>query len=143
MMCGIRQKRSDSSIRKISSHIANRIRASILNDGISDVGCSMRVFRRTCLERICFFRNAHRFFPALVQMAGCSVSEMPVRHRPRMAGESRYGGGIRSRLFAGLFDLFGVYWMKKRFLRYGVTEPQNTASSLSSPLISKDKACSA
>ncbi|MGD9366669.1 MAG: glycosyltransferase family 2 protein [Desulfobacteraceae bacterium] len=143
MMCGIRQKRSDSSIRKISSRIANRIRAAVLNDGISDVGCSLRVFRRTCLERICFFKNAHRFFPALVQMAGCSVSELPVRHRPRMAGESRYGGGIRSRLFAGLIDLLGVYWVKKRFLRYAVTEHQNTALSLCSHPISKDKACSA
>jgi dolichol-phosphate mannosyltransferase len=117
MMCGVRINRSDSRIRKISSWIANSVRAAALKDHITDVGCSVRVFRRECLDKIYFFRNAHRFFPALFQMAGYTVSEMPVHHRPRMAGTSRYGGGIRSRLFAGLFDLYGVYWMKQRFLR--------------------------
>ncbi len=143
MVCGIREDRCDSRIRRISSRIANRMRAAVLNDGISDVGCSIRVFRRACLEKIHFFRNAHRFFPALFQMAGCSVIELPVRHRPRMAGGSRYGGGIRSRLFAGLFDLIGVYWMKKRSLRYETTEPENTSPSMISNSISKDRACSA
>lgn len=120
MMCGVRINRSDSRIRKISSRIANRVRSAVLNDNISDVGCSLRVFRRDCLDKIYFFRNAHRFFPTLFQMASYTVSEMPVCHRPRMAGTSRYGGGIRSRLFAGLFDLYGVYWMQRRFLRYEV-----------------------
>ncbi|KJS33094.1 MAG: hypothetical protein VR64_04105 [Desulfatitalea sp. BRH_c12] len=120
MMCGVRVSRSDSSIRKISSRTANWVRSAVLNDQITDVGCAMRVFRRHCLDRIYFFKNAHRFFPALFQMAGYSVSEMPVRHRPRIAGNSRYGGGIRSRLFAGLFDLYGVYWMKSRLLRYNI-----------------------
>jgi dolichol-phosphate mannosyltransferase len=128
MMCGVRVSRSDSSIRKISSRIANWVRSAVLDDQITDVGCSMRVFRRDCLGRIYFFKNAHRFFPALFQMAGYSVSEMPVRHRPRIAGNSRYGGGIRSRLFAGLFDLYGVYWMKSRLLRYNIdnesTDPE-------------------
>lgn len=116
MMCGIRRKRSDNRIRRISSRIANRVRSAVLKDGVTDIGCAMRVFRRQCLDGIWFFRNAHRFFPALFQMAGYSVAEMPVSHRDRLAGESRYGGGVRSRLFAGLFDLVGVYWMKKRFI---------------------------
>ena len=132
MMCGIRRKRSDSPVRKISSRIANRIRSAVLNDGISDVGCSMRVFRSHCLAKIQFFRNAHRFFPALVQTAGFSVAEMAVRHRARLAGTSRYGGGIRSRLFAGLFDLFGVYWMKKRNLKYSVAEFEPSSNQVRS-----------
>ncbi len=122
MMCGIRANRSDSSIRKISSRVANRVRSAVLNDTITDIGCSLRVFHRRCLDRIYFFKNAHRFFPALVQFAGYKVSEMTVGHRPRLAGSSRYGGGIRSRLFAGLFDLVGVLWMRHRFLKYDILE---------------------
>ena len=122
MMCGIRTPRNDSIVRKLSSRIANRIRAAILNDGITDVGCSIRVFRQTCLEKLYFFKNAHRFFPALVMMAGYQVGEIPVSHRPRINGTSKYGGGIRSRLFAGLFDLLGVFWMRRRFLKFSASE---------------------
>lgn len=122
MMCGVRVNRADNWVRRISSRLANRVRAALLHDHISDVGCSIRVFRRQCLTRLHFFRNAHRFFPALVQMQGFRVAEMPVRHRPRLRGESKYGGGIRSRLWVGLADLAGVYWLRKRALRYGVIE---------------------
>jgi dolichol-phosphate mannosyltransferase len=122
MMCGVRVKRADNWVRRFSSRLANRVRAALLHDQISDVGCSIRVFRRQCLTRLRFFRNAHRFFPALVQMQGFRVAEMPVRHRPRLSGESKYGGGIRSRLWVGLADLAGVYWLRKRALRYRVIE---------------------
>ncbi len=120
MMCGIRKNRADSWVRRISSRVANRVRAALLHDNITDVGCSIRVFRRQCLDRIHFFRNAHRFFPALFQMAGFTVAETPVNHRPRMKGTSKYGGGIQSRLWVGLADLAGVYWLRKRALRYQV-----------------------
>lgn len=120
MMCGIRRKRADNWVRKMSSRIANRVRSAFLKDNISDVGCSIRVFRRQCLEHIRFFRNAHRFFPALFQMVGYSVAEMPVNHRPRLRGSSKYGGGINSRLWVGLADLAGVYWLRKRVLLYRV-----------------------
>ena len=120
MMCGIRRHRADTWVRRISSRIANRVRAALLHDNISDVGCSIRIFRRRCLDRIRFFRNAHRFFPALFQMAGYTVAEMPVNHRPRFKGVSKYGGGIQSRLWVGLADLAGVYWLRKRALRYQV-----------------------
>lgn len=124
MMCGIRTRRADNWVRRVSSRIANRVRAALLQDHISDVGCSIRVFRRHCLSRLCFFRNAHRFFPALVQIQGFRVAEMPVRHRPRLSGESKYGGGIRSRLWVGLADLAGVFWLRRRALRYRVSEGQ-------------------
>lgn len=122
MMCGIRQKRADNFIRKMSSRIANTVRSSVLKDNITDVGCSVRVFRRSCLERIRFFRNAHRFFPALFIMAGFSVAETPVNHRAREHGTSKYGGGINSRLWVGIADLAGVFWLRKRALRYAMTE---------------------
>lgn len=118
MMCGIRQRRADNFVRRASSRVANRIRSGLLKDNITDVGCSLRVFRRDCLADIRFFRNAHRFFPALFIMAGHRVAEMPVNHRPRERGVSKYGGGINSRLWAGIADLAGVYWMAKRQLRY-------------------------
>lgn len=116
MICGIRAKRNDNIIRKLSSKLANSIRSSILNDNISDVGCSSRGFKRECLQGFRFFKNAHRFFPALFQTAGYSVAEIPVNHRSRSKGTSKYGAGINSRIWAGLFDLFGVYWMKRRYL---------------------------
>jgi dolichol-phosphate mannosyltransferase len=126
MMCGIRQRRADGFVRKASSRIANGVRRAILHDGISDVGCSMRVFRRACLERVTFFRNAHRFFPALVMAAGYQVAETPVRHRPRHMGTSKYGAGINSRLWVGLADLAGVAWLTRRTLRYQVSETRET-----------------
>jgi len=123
MVCGIRQKRLDNIIRRISSRIANRVRSAVLDDHITDVGCSMRVFRRACMKRVKFFRNAHRFFPALFIMAGFTVMETPVSHRPREQGKSKYGGlGINSRLWVGLADLLGVFWLKKRALVYTVNE---------------------
>ncbi|HPC46598.1 MAG TPA: glycosyltransferase family 2 protein [Deltaproteobacteria bacterium] len=119
MMCGIRKNRADTLVRRISSRIANGVRSRVLEDNITDVGCSVRVFRRACLDRVRFFRNAHRFFPALFIMAGFTVAETPVNHRRRKFGTSKYGGGINSRLWVGLADLAGVYWLKRRSLRYG------------------------
>ena len=122
MICGVRQRRADNLIRRLSSRIANRVRSAVLKDNITDVGCSLRVFRRECMKRVRFFRNAHRFFPALIIMAGFTVSETPVNHRPRELGTSKYGGGINSRLWVGLADLAGVFWLRKRALRYTVTK---------------------
>jgi dolichol-phosphate mannosyltransferase len=122
MMCGIRKNRADNALRKISSRIANRLRSSVLKDNITDVGCSARVFRRECLKKVRFFRNAHRFFPALFIMAGFTVAETPVNHRPRLKGTSKYGRGINSRLWAGIADLAGVAWFRMRTLRYTVRE---------------------
>jgi len=122
MACGIRKRRNDSFIRRISSRIANTVRSAILGDHVTDVGCSLRVFRRDCLNRIRFFKNAHRFFPALFIINGFRVSETSVNHRAREFGTSKYGLGINTRLWTGIIDLAGVYWLKKRSLIYKVTE---------------------
>lgn len=124
MMCGIRARRADNWVRRASSRIANRIRGRVLGDNITDVGCSLRVFRRACIRNVGFFRNAHRYFPALVQMRGHKVAETAVSHRPRQHGTSKYGGGINSRLWVGIADLLGVWWLKKRALRYRVREKE-------------------
>ncbi len=122
MMGGVRSHRADDWLRRISSRIANRVRDAVLHDGVTDVGCSLRVFRREVVADLRLFRHAHRFFPALVRAAGWRVAEMPVNHRPRRAGRSKYGRGINSRLWVGLVDLWGVCWLLQRTHRYTVTD---------------------
>jgi len=116
MMCGYRRKRNDSIVRKVSSRIANNVRNWATGETIRDVGCSIRVFRRVCLERLKLFEGMHRFFPTLVRMEGYSIAEMPVNHRPRAKGTSKYG--VMNRLFKSIRDLLAVRWMQRRALRY-------------------------
>jgi dolichol-phosphate mannosyltransferase len=120
LVCGKRQARHDNLIRRLSSRIANRVRNWVVHDGISDTGCSMKVFKKGVVERLPPFKNMHRFFPALAQMYGFTVTEVLVQHLPRAHGTSKYG--IGNRLFAGLYDLFAVRWMQKRCLNYTVME---------------------
>ncbi len=116
LVCGRREARHDNLIRRLSSRIANGVRNWVVQDGISDTGCSMKVFKRAVVKRLPPFKNMHRFFPALAQMYGFTVTEVPVQHFPRAHGTSKYG--IGNRLFAGLYDLFAVRWMQKRCLNY-------------------------
>ena len=120
LVCGKRQARHDNLLRRLSSRIANRVRNWVVHDGISDTGCSLKIFRREVCERLPPFRNMHRFFPALAKMYGFSVTEVPVQHFPRAHGVSKYGVG--NRLFAGLYDLVAVRWMQKRCLNYTTIE---------------------
>lgn len=114
MITGIRAVRSDTWIRRVSSRIAYRVRDAVLHDGIIDTGCSTRLFRRACLRDVPMqFRGMHRFLPALFQMAGYSVHQIPVRHRPRLVGRPKYGVG--NRMIPGLIDLMAVRWMKSRY----------------------------
>ncbi len=122
MMCGVRRRRADDWLRRVSSRIANRVRDALLHDGITDVGCSLRVFRREVVADLRLFRHAHRFFPALAIAAGWRVAERPVNHRPRVAGRSKYGRGISKRLWAGIVDLWGVRWLTGRTVHYTVVE---------------------
>jgi len=120
LVCGRRQARHDNLVRRLSSRIANRVRNWVVHDGISDTGCSLKIFRKAVVERLPPFRNMHRFFPALAQMYGFTVTEVPVQHFPRAHGVSKYGVG--NRLFVGLYDLFAVRWMQKRCLTYTMKE---------------------
>jgi glycosyltransferase involved in cell wall biosynthesis len=120
MMCGIRQKRRDSLVRRISAMIANGVRNWATGETVTDVGCSIRVWRRACLERIKLYDGMHRFFPTLFKIEGCRIGEIPVNHRPRAKGHSKYG--IHNRLWRGLRDLLAVRWMQARALHYQIQE---------------------
>ena len=123
VVCGWRANRQDKVIRKISSRIANKVRNRLSDEQIRDTGCSLKAFRRECLQSFYYFKGMHRFFPTLIKMEGCSVTEVKVNHRPRRFGEAKYG--IGNRAFRGLIDLFAVRWMKKRRLSYEVKEIVN------------------
>ena len=116
LVCGWRQQRQDGFVKKMSSRIANRVRNFFTHDGVHDTGCPLKIFRRPVLERIRLFEGMHRFFPALALMHGFTVTEVPVRHYPRIHGVSKYGMG--NRLFKSLYDLIAVRWMQSRVLRY-------------------------
>ena len=126
LVCGRRAARHDNVVRRWSSKIANQVRNWVVHDGIADTGCSLKIFRRTVVERMPLFKNMHRFFPALAQMYGFSVTEVSVQHFPRAHGMSKYGVG--NRLFAGLYDLFAVRWMQKRCLNFTMRESKRSHS---------------
>ena len=123
VVCGRRERRNDNLIRRFSSRLANGVRNAVIHDGIQDTGCSLKVFKRSVLERIPLFKGMHRFFPALAQMYGFSVTEVPVQHFPRIHGLSKYGVG--NRLFASLYDLFAVRWMQTRCLTYKIKDRED------------------
>lgn len=117
---GWRQKRQDPWLRKVSTKIANTVRNWLSGESIHDSACSLKVYKRDCLEQISLFEGMHRFMPTLVKMQGYHVIEVPVSHHPRYAGQAKYG--VWNRVFKAFFDLLAVRWMKKRVLRYRVTE---------------------
>lgn len=112
MANGYRGKRQDTFVRKASSRIANAFRNAVTGRTVRDVGCSTRAFRRECVGALVPFRGMHRFMPTLVAMAGFRLDEREVAHHPRLNGTSKYG--IGNRLWVGLFDTFGVFWLRKR-----------------------------
>lgn len=115
MVNGVRQKRHDSFVRKISSRIANNFRDWVTGDSVTDVGCSVRVFKRECVKGIPVFKGMHRFLPTLVRMQGYThIMESLVNHRPRVRGKTKYG--IQNRLWVGLADLAAVKWMQSRLV---------------------------
>jgi glycosyltransferase involved in cell wall biosynthesis len=119
-VCGRRRVRNDSWLRRTASRVANSVRRAVLKDGIHDTGCSLKAFRRECVERLKLYRGMHRFLPALVQMEGYRVTEVLVDHRPREAGKSHYG--IWNRLLGPLVDLWAVRWMQRRYRPYHAAE---------------------
>jgi glycosyltransferase involved in cell wall biosynthesis len=112
---GRRVKRRDNWLRQVSSRVARVARRAVLGVDLQDTGCSLRVFKRSVLDGIFPFNGLHRFLPVLVHGGGAKVLEIPVSHRPRTAGVSKYG--IRNRLGRGIVDLLAVAWYQKRRLR--------------------------
>ena len=114
MAVGERCRRRDSWVRRLSSRIANGVRSALLRDGIRDTGCGLKIFRRDTFLELPAFDHMHRFLPALVQSGGGTVLAIPVNHRPRRHGQSKYG--IHNRLWVGILDLAGVLWLSRRQL---------------------------
>jgi len=120
VVSGVRADRRDGWKRLVSSRIANGVRRAVLGDTLTDIGCSLKVYRREVLEGLPTFVGVHRFLPALCQFRGARVVEVPVRHRPRTKGVSKYGVG--NRLWRGIRDLYGVLWLRARLLQYRIRE---------------------
>ena len=120
MVAGVRVNRRDTWSRKVQSRIGNGVRNWITGDDITDTGCSLKLVKREAIDRVRLFTGMHRFLPTLVRYAGYRVVEMPVNHRARQFGQSKYGA--MNRAFRGLADCFAVRWMGKRMLNYKVRE---------------------
>ena len=116
----VKRGEGDDWLRRVSSRIANRMRNALSDETIQDSGCTFRAFRRECLRDLVLYRGFHRFIPTLLKMRGYRVVEVPVNHRPRRFGRSKYG--VWNRAFVALADLLVVRWMKDRLLRYEVAE---------------------
>ncbi len=115
VVSGIRANRRDTRLRRLSSGIANAVRRAVLGDPITDIGCSFKAYRRETLQGMPMFVGVHRFLPALCVFRGARLAEIPLSHRPRRHGASKYG--VNDRLWRGLHDLIGVRWLKSRLIR--------------------------
>jgi dolichol-phosphate mannosyltransferase len=115
LIAGHRTRRRDTRIKRLTSRIANSTRARLLDDHTADTGCGLKLFRRADFLDLPRFDHMHRYLPALFLRAGGTVVSVPVNHRPRTRGVSKYG--TLDRLWVGLFDLAGVYWLQRRWQR--------------------------
>ncbi len=122
VVSGVRIGRRDSWLRRVSSRIANAARRAALGDPVTDIGCSFKAYRREALEQLPMFVGVHRFLPALCVFRGARFAEVPLSHRPRRHGRSKYGVG--NRLWRGIHDLVGVSWLKVRLIRYREKRPE-------------------
>lgn len=109
---GLRKKRQDTLSKRLASKFANAVRQSFLQDGCTDSGCGLKLFRRDAFLDLPFFGAMHRFLPALFRAHGHPVAYVPVNHRPRERGVSKYTNWRRGLI--GVVDLLGVYWLKRR-----------------------------
>ena len=120
LVCGYRLKRRDTLVKRATSRIANAVRSRYTKDGVRDTGCTLKAIRRECVSTLLPFKGMHRFIPALVKAAGYRLVEVPVNHRPRRFGQSKYGLGNRA--LRATIDMFGVRWLLSRRLNYKIRE---------------------
>lgn len=112
VVLGNRKKRDDNLLRKISSRVGNGVRRSLLHDDCPDTGCSLKLFPKDAFLALPHFNHLHRYLPALFRREGYKLINLPVNHRQRIHGVSKYG--VMNRLFVGIHDLIGVRWLLKR-----------------------------
>jgi dolichol-phosphate mannosyltransferase len=115
---GVRTRRHDPALRRISSRVANAVRRAATGDGLTDVGCSLKAFRREQLLDLPRFDGVHRFFGTLLVWKGCRIVEVPVAHHPRRAGRAKYN--LRNRAARTLADLLAMRWWRARAVRYEI-----------------------
>jgi dolichol-phosphate mannosyltransferase len=120
LVCGYRARRKDTLLKRITSRVANFVRSRFTGDGVRDTGCTLKAMRRDCIGALVPFKGMHRFIPALVKGAGYRLVEIPVNHRPRRFGQSKYGLGNRA--LRATVDMFGVRWLLSRRLSYQVRD---------------------
>ena len=116
LVCGYRARRKDTLVKRLTSRIANFVRSRFTKDGVRDTGCTLKAMRRECVRTLVPFKGMHRFIPALIKGAGYRLVEVPVNHRARRFGMSKYGLGNRA--LRATIDMFGVRWLISRQLRY-------------------------
>jgi dolichol-phosphate mannosyltransferase len=116
LVCGYRAQRKDTLLKRITSRVANFVRSRFTRDGVRDTGCTLKAMRRDCIGALVPFKGMHRFIPALVKGAGYRLVEVPVNHRSRRFGQSKYGLGNRA--LRATIDMFGVRWLLSRRLNY-------------------------
>jgi glycosyltransferase involved in cell wall biosynthesis len=116
LVCGYRAKRKDTLTKRLTSRIANFVRSRFTKDYVRDTGCTLKAMKRECAEVLVPFKGMHRFIPALIRGAGYKLVEIPVNHRPRRFGQTKYGFG--SRAWRATMDMFGVRWLLSRRLNY-------------------------
>src|SRR5437870_10892504 len=120
LVCGYRAQRRDTLVKRLTSWIANAVRSRFTKDGVRDTGCTLKAMRRECGSALVPFKGMHRFNPALVTGAGYRLVEVPVNHRARKFGQSKYGLGNRA--LRATIDMFGVRWLLSRQLKYSVQD---------------------
>ena len=118
LVCGYRAKRKDTITKRLTSRIANFVRSRFTKDHVRDTGCTLKAMRRECVSALVPFKGMHRFIPALIKGAGYRLVEIPVNHRPRRFGQTKYGFG--SRALRATIDMFGVRWLLSRRLNYKI-----------------------
>lgn len=118
LVTGWRDNRKDSFVKNMSSLIANTIRRSFTNDGMDDTGCPLKIIKADYAKRIPMFKGLHRFLPAMVLLQNGKVTQVPVRHYSRMAGEAKFH--LWNRLVGPLIDCFAYLWMKRKYINYKV-----------------------
>jgi glycosyltransferase involved in cell wall biosynthesis len=118
LVCGYRVKRRDTALKRLTSRIANAVRSRFTKDGVRDTGCTLKAMRLECASALVSFKGMHRFIPALIKGAGYRLVEIPVNHRPRRFGQSKYSLGNRA--LRATIDMFGVRWLLARRLDYKI-----------------------
>jgi len=118
LVCGYRAQRKDTLVKRLTSRTANFVRSRFTKDGVRDTGCTLKAMRCECVSALVPFKGMHRFIPALVKAAGYRLVEIPVNHRPRRFGQSKYGLGNRA--LRATIDMFGVRWLLSRRLNYKI-----------------------